>query len=556
MSARPSRGWAIVGALSVTEIVSWGVLYYAFAVFLVPMQRELGFSAAELTGAFSVSLLVAGVAGIAVGRFLDRHSPRALMTAGAVAGPLLVVAWSRVESLWAFYAIWVALGIVMATVLYEPAFTVLAKWFTDDRERTRALTALTLVAGISSFIFLPLGQALIDAHGWRDALVILAVVLAVVTAPLHAVVLRRPPAQPPRDEAREAPSAVVRSPAFWALAAAFFLGSLAAFAMIVQAIPFLLERGHGAGFAAFAVGCMGAAQIPGRFLFGVLSLRLPAVFALIALGIARDRQRRRHRRRAGRHGRARDGQRDGDPRARDGDRRPLRRGRLRRDRRRHGGGHDGGARGRPVRGGGVGVGRRLRGAAVDAGGRRRPGDGVGAAPLRDGSVTRPLLFVAGRGSVGRRTTRSGGSLMDERETAAVRAPNGDGEDRSISDLMRALSEQTTTLVRQEIELAKAEMTAKGKQLGMGVGAFGGAAVLGIFAFGALTACFILALSTLVDGWLAALIVAVVYGVVAGVLALLGKKKTQAGAPPVPERAITSTKEDVEWAKTRAKSARQ
>jgi MFS family permease len=273
----------------VTEIVSWGVLYYAFAVFLVPMQRELGFSAAELTGAFSVSLLVAGVAGIAVGRFLDRHSPRALMTAGSVAGPLLVLAWSRVESLGAFYAIWVAIGLVMATVLYEPAFTVLAKWFADERERKRALTALTLVAGISSFIFLPVGQALIDAHGWRDALVILAVVLAAVTVPLHAVVLRRPPAAGARlAEAGAAPGvgAVLRSSEFWALAAAFFLGSVAAFAMIVQAIPFLLERGHGTGFAAFAVGLMGASQIPGRLVFGVAAVRLPGVFALIAIGIA------------------------------------------------------------------------------------------------------------------------------------------------------------------------------------------------------------------------------------------------------------------------------
>ena len=187
------RGWAIVGTLSVTEIVSWGVLYYAFAVFLVPMQRELGYSAAELTGAFSVALLVAGVAGIGVGRFLDRHSPRALMTVGSVAGALLVVAWSRVEGLVAFYAIWAGIGLVMAAVLYEPAFTVLAKWFPEAEERRRAMTALTLVAGLSSFIFLPLGQALIDAHGWRDALVVLAVVLAAVTVPLHALVLRRGP---------------------------------------------------------------------------------------------------------------------------------------------------------------------------------------------------------------------------------------------------------------------------------------------------------------------------------------------------------------------------
>jgi putative superfamily III holin-X len=129
-------------------------------------------------------------------------------------------------------------------------------------------------------------------------------------------------------------------------------------------------------------------------------------------------------------------------------------------------------------------------------------------------------------------------------------------DRPTSELLKDLSEQTTTLVRQEIELAKAEMTVKGKQVGIGAGAFGGAALVGLYAVGALTAAIILALSTAVDGWLAALIVGVVYAAVAGGLALMGKQKTQAGAPPVPERAISSTKEDVEWAKTRAKSARQ
>jgi MFS family permease len=138
--------------------------------------------------------------------------------------------------------------------------------------------------------------------------------------------------------------------------------------------------------------------------------------------------------------------------------------------------------------------------------------------------------------------------MDEQRTQL--------EDRPIGDLVRQLSDQTTTLVRQEIELAKAEMTAKGKQVGMGAGAFGAAGVLGLYAVGAITACLILALSTAIAGWLAALIVGVVYAAIAGVLALIGKKKTQAGAPPVPERAISSTKEDVEWAKTRAKAARE
>ena len=112
------------------------------------------------------------------------------MTAGSIAGTALVLAWSQVDGLAAFYALWIAIGVVMAIVLYEPAFTVLAKWFPDADQRRRAMTALTLVAALASFIFLPLSQALIDAHGWRDALVILAVVLGAITIPLHALVLR------------------------------------------------------------------------------------------------------------------------------------------------------------------------------------------------------------------------------------------------------------------------------------------------------------------------------------------------------------------------------
>jgi sugar phosphate permease len=290
-----SRAWGIVAALSVTETVSWGILYYAFAVFLIPMQRELGFSTAQLTGAYSLALLVSAIAGIAVGRYLDRRSPRGLMTAGSIAGVALMLAWSQVDGLAAFYALWVGIGLVMAIVLYEPAFTVLAKWFPRAEERRRALTTLTLVAALASFIFLPLAQALIDAHGWRDALIILAAILALVTVPLHAIALRRAPDATPDHRGTERSVAArdaLRSPPFWLLSAAFFLGTLTGIAMTVHAIPFLLERGHGAGFAAFAVGLVGISQIPGRVLFALIAARLrpdlaiAAVFALIASGIA------------------------------------------------------------------------------------------------------------------------------------------------------------------------------------------------------------------------------------------------------------------------------
>jgi uncharacterized membrane protein YqjE len=127
-------------------------------------------------------------------------------------------------------------------------------------------------------------------------------------------------------------------------------------------------------------------------------------------------------------------------------------------------------------------------------------------------------------------------------------------DRPVGELLKELSTQTTTLVRQELELAKAEMAAKGKQAGLGAGMFGGAGLFALLALAALTTCVIAALATGMDVWLAALIVAVVYAAVAGVLALLGKQKTREAIPPAPEQAIESTKEDVQWAKTRARSA--
>jgi uncharacterized membrane protein YqjE len=128
-------------------------------------------------------------------------------------------------------------------------------------------------------------------------------------------------------------------------------------------------------------------------------------------------------------------------------------------------------------------------------------------------------------------------------------------DQHVSELMRELSAQTTTLVRQELELAKLELTEKGKQAGIGVGMFGGAGVVGLYAAGALTACLVLLLATAVTGWLAALIVAAVYAALAGGLALMGKAKVKQAVPPVPEQATESVKEDVQWTKTRAQQGR-
>jgi predicted MFS family arabinose efflux permease len=153
------------------------------------------------------------------------------------------------------------------------------------------MTAMTLVAALASFIFLPTSQALIDAYGWREALLVLSAILAVATVPLHVLILRKPDRES-AEPSSVLPSEALRTSSFWLLSTAFVLASLATIAMTVHAIPFLLERGYSAAFAAFAVGLIGISQIPGRVLFGPLARWLSpgaanaGVFVFIAVGIA------------------------------------------------------------------------------------------------------------------------------------------------------------------------------------------------------------------------------------------------------------------------------
>ena len=133
---------------------------------------------------------------------------------------------------------------------------------------------------------------------------------------------------------------------------------------------------------------------------------------------------------------------------------------------------------------------------------------------------------------------------------------GSAQDASVTELLGQLSKQTTRLVRQEVELAKAELQVKGKRAGIGAGMFGGAGIFGLYAVGALTAAAILGLATAVAAWLAALIVAAVLAGIGGVLALQGRREVEQAAPPMPEQATESVKEDVQWTKARAQAARR
>jgi hypothetical protein len=135
-------------------------------------------------------------------------------------------------------------------------------------------------------------------------------------------------------------------------------------------------------------------------------------------------------------------------------------------------------------------------------------------------------------------------------------PDGsDLRERPAGELLKELSQQTGTLVRQEVELAKAELAQKGKELGAGAGLVIGGAVVALLAFGALTACIIALLDTAMPTWLAALIVALVYAALAAALVIAGRGRIREAAPPAPEQTIETVKEDVQWAKTRARSGR-
>jgi uncharacterized membrane protein YqjE len=127
-------------------------------------------------------------------------------------------------------------------------------------------------------------------------------------------------------------------------------------------------------------------------------------------------------------------------------------------------------------------------------------------------------------------------------------------EQPISELLKQLATETTTLVRQELDLAKAEMREKGKKAGPGFGMIGAAGGVALLALGALTACLILALDGAMPNWLAALIIAVVYGVVAAVLYVRGKEKVDDVGSPAPRQTIETVKEDLEWAKHPTTSA--
>ena len=289
--ARPP--WPVVWTLSVTQVISWGSMFYSLSVLLVPIEQELGWSRDAIIGAFSLSLLCTGLASLPVGILIDRYGGRAVMGCGSLGGAALFTLLSQVHALPAFYAIWIGLGFAMSMTLYEPAFAVITASFGGNARK--GITVLTLAGGFASTVFWPLTQFLVVEFGWRNAVLILAACNFLICTPLHALLL---PASPPRPSsiphgagavARQSGPAlrdIVWTRSFLMLAATFTANMLAFSALSVHLIPLLHEKGFSAADAVMLAALVGPMQVAGRIWEYTIGARLRATqVALIALGL-------------------------------------------------------------------------------------------------------------------------------------------------------------------------------------------------------------------------------------------------------------------------------
>ena len=288
------HGWKMVWALAISTTVAYGVLYYAFAVFVKAIELEMGWNRAQTSGAVSLSFVIGALVSPLLGRLTDRHGARGLMTVGTVVAAFLVFAWSRVSSLPMLYLIFAALGVTSSATFYDPAFTAVAVWF--KRDRSRALLIITLVAGLASTIFVPLSTFLLERIGWRNAIAVLAGLL-LATAPMLWLVVRRHPEDmdstvdglPVSLEINSRPILAppttrdwIRSSTFWSIAVGFALARLAVSTLAPHLVPLLRERGYSSAITATLAGSVGVLQLAGRLLIAPLT-RIMSMTVLTAI---------------------------------------------------------------------------------------------------------------------------------------------------------------------------------------------------------------------------------------------------------------------------------
>jgi len=283
----------IVWPLAIAETIIWAAMFYSFPALLLVWERDLGWSKTELSGALTLSLVAAAVLAPVVGRLIDHGFGRFVFTGCTFAGAVLLVLLSLITELWQFYLIWFGLGIAMAGCLYEACFAVLTRAM--GARAKRAITVVTLIAGFAGTVSFPSAYVLVEYMGWRGAVVVFGVAVALVAVPLIwwgasiAEGRRESQLHPASRETGEA-LRVLRNPIFWLLAIAFAMIALEHGVLLTHLLPLLDERGIHAETAILAASMIGPMQVAGRLAMiaaerHVTILHIAAA-SYVAMGIA------------------------------------------------------------------------------------------------------------------------------------------------------------------------------------------------------------------------------------------------------------------------------
>ncbi len=305
-AAQLSPHRAFVLWLSVAQLVTWGSVFYGFALLVEPVERELGLSRAQSSLAFSMALLAEGLLAYPVGRLIDRGHERAVMCCGTLLVAVCLLLHSQVHSIWGFYAAWVGLGAGCAATLYTPMFAILTRRFPLDFRR--AIITLTFLGGLASTVFIPLDAWLIAQFGWRQALLVLAAFQLLLCLPIHALVLRgaagsvraapAPAPQPSSDDPQEQGASARRLGQYLRSAPYLLIGAFVVLMMGVTAalpphmVALLREAGLSEAWVIAIPASIGVVQVLGRLLLFFFEHRFDLHLAnrlipwLVPLGLA------------------------------------------------------------------------------------------------------------------------------------------------------------------------------------------------------------------------------------------------------------------------------
>ena len=314
-----------VAAVSFAQLVSWGSLFYTFSLLMPGLEADLGLSRITVSSAFSAALLASGVAGVAVGQWIQAGHGRVVMCAGSLLAGLLLIAHAFIDQAWMLHAIWIGLGLAMGAVFYEPIFAItIRRWPNDYR---RPIIHITFLGGLASTAFIPLGAVLIDQLGWRQTCLVLAGFHLLICLPIHWFMLREtsattsgtstsPASDTASDTASKAPSGAAPgapstreasagpsltqlawSKAFLLITAAMVATSAVSSALSAHMVPMLAERGLPMAWAVAVPASIGIMQVVGRLLLLLLEGRLeprkldvaillatPAALLVLAIG--------------------------------------------------------------------------------------------------------------------------------------------------------------------------------------------------------------------------------------------------------------------------------